>query len=403
MALGSQSGRQIGQGRFMYRKRKGRPGRWLAVILIICGLGGIFWMTRTGPSSLQADGEEPTILTLDGGTTTKASGEQRSTQASGNIQPAPKADVAAFEQPIQIINEGSFAQNETTLERGNLQDELAPEIVSDIETISPAMDSMSSPNATSGNPRISEYTSLASTDPIAARSGLTSLIASGSLGARDLSSARAELNELGRILFFDPSSLPNDPFVARYTVSSGDSLSRIAQRGQISADWRIIQRLNNLKNPNAIRIGQSLKVPAGTYHAIVHKSDYTMDLYLENETGKVIIASYPVGLGAYDGTPTGRFVVRTNSRLVNPQWTNPRTGEFFYADDPENPIGERWIGLKGIDPENEELLGYGIHGTIDPESIGDMRSMGCIRLRDEDVQIVYEALTEQGSQITILP
>ena len=150
-------------------------------------------------------------------------------------------------------------------------------------------------------------------------------------------------------------------------------------------------------------MGQSLKIPAGTFHAVVHKSDFMMDLYIENDSGKVIVASYPVGLGAYDGSPTGRFVVRTNSRLVNPQWTNPRTGEFFYADDPENPIGERWVGLQGIDPDNKDLLGYGIHGTIDPDSIGDMQSMGCIRLRDEDVKVVYEALTEKGSQITILP
>ena len=251
-----------------------------------------------------------------------------------------------------------------------------------------------------GNLLIGEYATLAMTDPISARAGLTSLIASGSLGPQDLTRARAELNDLGKVLFFDPSSLPNDPFVTRYTVSDGDSLSRIVKRGEMAADWRIIQRLNNLKNPNAIRVGQSLKIPSGTFHAVVHKSDYTMDL---NQSGKVIIASYPVGLGAYDGTPTGRFVVRTNSRLVNPQWTNPRTGEFFYADDPENPIGERWIGLRGIDPQNQDLLGYGIHGTIDPDSIGDMQSMGCIRLRDEDVKVVYEALTEQGSQITILP
>ena len=402
MALGSQSGRQIGQGRFMYRKRKGRPGRWLAVILIICGLGGIFWMTRTGPSSLQADGDEPTMLTLDGGTTNEAINEQQNTPLFVNIDENDEFIPKRVTEPIQL-NDDSFQQPSEEAARLNIKEDVSIKTPSELTPLSPRVESSSPPNTRDGTLLIGEYTSLALTDPIAARAGLTSLIASGSLGSNDLKSARAELNDLGRVLFFDPSSLPNDPFVTRYTVSEGDSLSRIAKRGQISADWRIIQRLNNLKNPNAIRVGQSLKVPSGTFHAIVHKSDYTMDLYLENETGKVIIASYPVGLGAYDGTPTGRFVVRTNSRLVNPQWTNPRTGEFFYADDPQNPIGERWIGLKGIDPENEELLGYGIHGTIDQDSIGDMRSMGCIRLRDEDVQVIYEALTEQGSQITILP
>ncbi len=401
MALGSQSGRQIGQGRFMYRRRKGRPGRWIAVLLIICGLGGIYWMTLSGPSSLQADGDQPATLTLDGGSSTAPRADTESTPSFTKEQ----AHTAKIDEVT--TNTTSAADIRSTADFEQVAEIVAPEprteILAEIEPVAPVRVADTTSASQNGSLMISEYASLAMTDPIAARAGLTSLIASGTLGSQDLKGARAELNDLGRVLFFDPSSLPNDPFVDRYTVSEGDSLSRIAKRGQITADWRIIQRLNNLRNPNAIRVGQSLKVPSGTFHAVVHKSDYTMDLYIENDSGKVIVASYPVGLGAYDGTPTGRFVVRTNSRLVNPQWTNPRTGEFFYADDPENPIGERWIGLRGIDPENQNLLGYGIHGTIDPDSIGDMRSMGCIRLRDEDVKVIYEALTEQGSQITILP
>ena len=404
MALGSQSGRQIGQGRFMYRRRKGRPGRWIAVLLIICGLGGIYWMTQTGPSSLQADGDPTNMITLDGGSNSnmETASDQVPSFANGQENTAIIGDVIMNETATPT--EPTLTESATrTEESADAENQPAELVRTEIEPVTPT--SNPEPMKTTQNraQMIGEYATLAMTDPIAARAGLTSLIASGSLGSKDLKSARAELNDLGRVLFFDPSSLPNDPFVARYTVSEGDSLSRIAKRGQISADWRIIQRLNNLRNPNAIRVGQSLKIPAGTFHAVVHKSDFMMDLYIENDSGKVIVASYPVGLGAYDGTPTGRFVVRTNSRLVNPQWTNPRTGEFFYADDPENPIGERWVGLQGIDPDNKDLLGYGIHGTIDPDSIGDMQSMGCIRLRDEDVKVVYEALTEKGSQITILP
>ena len=385
----------------MYRRRKGRPGRWIAVLLIICGLGGIYWMTKSGPSSLQADGDQPTMLTLDGGSTSQGTSEPKNDYFVDNTRESDPIilDLDANSSPVEEAeSDGNPGRELETTQRTS-----PAEIAAEIEPLVPTEQLVETSPSQDGSLVISEYASLAMTDPIAARAGLTSLIASGTLGSQDLKSARAELNDLGRVLFFDPSSLPNDPFVARYTVSEGDSLSRIAKRGQITADWRIIQRLNNLKNPNAIRVGQSLKIPAGTFHAVVHKSDFTMDLYIENDSGKVIVASYPVGLGAYDGTPTGRFVVRTNSRLVNPQWTNPRTGEFFYADDPQNPIGERWVGLRGIDPDNKDLLGYGIHGTIDPKSIGDMQSMGCIRLRDEDVKVVYEALTEQGSLITILP
>ncbi len=99
----------------------------------------------------------------------------------------------------------------------------------------------------------------------------------------------------------------------------------------------------------------------------------------------------------------GRFRVRAASKLVNPAWANPRTGERFSRHDPDNPIGERWIGLEGIDDANRDLAGYGIHGTIEPESVGRQSSMGCVRMLPEDVEVVYEVLMERISTVEIRP
>jgi lipoprotein-anchoring transpeptidase ErfK/SrfK len=52
------------------------------------------------------------------------------------------------------------------------------------------------------------------------------------------------------------------------------------------------------------------------------------------------------------------------------------------APGPQNPIGTRWIGL------NQK--GYGIHGTDEPSSIGYAKSHGCIRLRNADVERLFE-------------
>jgi lipoprotein-anchoring transpeptidase ErfK/SrfK len=114
------------------------------------------------------------------------------------------------------------------------------------------------------------------------------------------------------------------------------------------------------------------------------------------------IRSFAVGVGENDSTPVGRFVVRPASKLINPVWRNPRTSEFFAADDPENPIGERWVGLEGTG-EIAHVEGYGIHGTIEPESIGQDASMGCVRLGDDDVAVVYECLEESVSEVHIRP
>jgi lipoprotein-anchoring transpeptidase ErfK/SrfK len=117
----------------------------------------------------------------------------------------------------------------------------------------------------------------------------------------------------------------------------------------------------------------------------------------------VYVRSFDVGLGEYGSTPTGLFRVRPASKAVNPAWANPRTGEQFDAEDPANPIGERWIGLEAVDEAIKDVVGYGIHGTVDPDSIGRERSMGCIRLRDDDIELLYEMLVEETSLVRIVP
>ena len=71
------------------------------------------------------------------------------------------------------------------------------------------------------------------------------------------------------------------------------------------------------------------------------------------------------------------------------------------ADDPKNPLGERWIGLTGIEGSAVGQERYGIHGTIEPESIGKNTSMGCIRMRNEDVEFLYRCLIEKHSTVTV--
>ncbi|MBM4116054.1 MAG: LysM peptidoglycan-binding domain-containing protein [Phycisphaerae bacterium] len=188
-----------------------------------------------------------------------------------------------------------------------------------------------------------------------------------------------------------------------YTIKSGDALSKIARKAGMAADWRMIMRLNGIKDPNRIRAGQILKIPTCTFHAVVSKAEYRIYLYAGEGADRVLVATYPVGLGEYNSTPTGAFMLKPGSRLVNPEWRNPRTGEFFKANDPKNPIGERWIGLQGVDAGNSKAMSYGIHGTIDPSSIGKQASMGCVRLKDADVEVIYEALTEPNSTIVIVP
>ncbi len=243
---------------------------------------------------------------------------------------------------------------------------------------------------------------LISSDPIKARLELTRLLDSGTLSPEAKRQAIDAATTANSALFFGANVNPADTTMTTYTVKSGDTLSGIAKKVGMAADWRMLMRLNGIKNANKISIGQTLKVPTSTFHAVVSKGEYRLYLYAGEGSDRVLVACYPVGLGEFNSTPSGAFMLKPGSKLVNPEWRNPRTGEFFKSNDPKNPIGERWIGLQGVDESNSKATSYGIHGTVDPASIGKQASMGCVRMSDSDVEVVYEALTEPNSTIVIV-
>lgn len=230
---------------------------------------------------------------------------------------------------------------------------------------------------------------------------------------------RRWMSELSDVLVFSATAAPGDPFSQVYTVVSGDSLPVINRKLGLTTEYMLIARLNKLADPSRIRIDQKLKVANGPFHAVVSKSAFRMDIYMGDppspstvgtsklasgaEPGWVYVRSFMVGLGAEDGTPIANFVVRNNSKLVNPSWVNPRTGDRFGADDPKNPIGERWVGLDGFDDASKAHTGFGVHGTVEPDSIGRSMSMGCIRLSTQDVDMVYELLAPKVSVVKVVP
>ena len=111
------------------------------------------------------------------------------------------------------------------------------------------------------------------------------------------------------------------------------------------------------------------------------------------------VTSVPVGLGKDDSTPTGTWVVE--QRIPNPKWWGARGQAPIESGDPKNPLGKFWIALAGVMGKAEGQQSYGIHGTIEPESIGKQASMGCIRMRNEDVTVVYSLLVNGKSTVVV--
>ncbi len=238
-------------------------------------------------------------------------------------------------------------------------------------------------------------------DLLGARKVLNDALVSNRFTGDNLVKARNKLAEINQTLVFSPRKFADDPFGGTYSVRSGDSLAKIAANHDIT--WELLGRLNGISDPRKLRAGVTLKVVQGPFHAVVSKSRFTMDLYFgaPGGAGSVYVTTLPVGLGADDSTPTGTWEVEKHKKIKNPTYFSPRGEGVIEADDPKNPLGEFWIGLTGIDGHAVGKSSYGIHGTIEPDSIGKMESMGCIRLRDGDIDLVYEMLVEGKSHVLV--
>jgi lipoprotein-anchoring transpeptidase ErfK/SrfK len=167
-----------------------------------------------------------------------------------------------------------------------------------------------------------------------------------------------------------------------YTVASGDSLGKLAQKFSTTID--LIKKSNNLTR-DMIRVGDRLRIYQG--HFAVSVSKTTNELRL-TDNGK-FFKRYRVGTGEYNKTPVGEFKVTT--RITNPPWWRA-DGKTVPYGDPENILGTHWLGLN--------VTGYGIHGTWDTNSIGKQATAGCIRLLNGDIAELYTVLAV-GSTVVI--
>jgi LysM repeat protein len=238
---------------------------------------------------------------------------------------------------------------------------------------------------------------------VQARAELSQLLAreDRGLSAEDAAAIRRRLTALSQDMIFSRRVPKNDPLVDVYVVKPGDFLMNVGR--QYAVPYELIEQINKVE-ARKIWAGQKMKVPRGPFHGVVDKSDYRLDLYLNDPEGRAIyVTSFPVGLGENDSTPVGRWRVRAGGKVKNPSWPDPSSGKVYAPDDPANPIGEYWMGLEGLDEVTSRRQGYGIHGTTEPQSIGQQMSLGCIRMRESDLIQVYNMLVEGKSTVLVRP
>ena len=190
---------------------------------------------------------------------------------------------------------------------------------------------------------------------------------------------QTEYESLNMKMLFSRIESPGSVF---YTVAAGDSLYKLAQKNKTTID--LIKKSNGLKK-DVIQAGTKLKIVTGLFSIRVNKAENILTLFLDDKPVK----HYQVATGLDNGTPTGEFKIM--NRIENPTWF--KAGSVVPSGSPENFLGTRWMGF--------DYPGYGIHGTIEPKSIGQHVTSGCVRMRNEEVEELY-IMIPIGTKVTIV-
>ncbi len=242
---------------------------------------------------------------------------------------------------------------------------------------------------------------------VEARTVLSKALFSAKLPAPEATKARKLSASLAENTLFSPAFDRNDPYLLRYTVKVGDRLSRVERQLELHVPTQIICKINRIADPNMIRAGQTLKMIKGPFHAVVTLNNFTMDIYLHRKgLPYVFIKRMSTGLGKEGVTPVGSWRVGLGKKMIKPPWNAPansdKKGTILYGQ-PGYPFGTKglWIGLEGTDQKTRLLQGYGLHSTDEPHSIGRQVSLGCIRLRDGDMELAFSLLYEKWSTVII--
>ncbi len=238
--------------------------------------------------------------------------------------------------------------------------------------------------------------------------------------------ARVLLEQLAQRTIFSREIIPGDPYTFSHIVVRGDNLQALERRYALHVPTQLIMDINKIQRAEDLRQGQQIKMLFGPFHATVTKSEFVMDLYLEREgLPRIFVKRMSVGLGRNGSTPVGAWhvtlsqpalppsegvpgQVAKSGKLVKARWDPPPNSGVLNPIEygaPDYPLGVKglWISLEGDDENTRLMRNYGIHSTNDPASIGKEGSLGCIRLNDVDIELVFSLLYEKWSTVRTRP
>lgn len=220
-------------------------------------------------------------------------------------------------------------------------------------------------------------------DDVEARRVLSELMKGLPVGV-DLPEARAELRKLNETLFFSALNKAGGEY---HEVQPGELFHSLGKQHKVPGE--LLSRINKT-DPSRLQLGQRIKLVEGPLDVRVDSVCLRLEVWQDD----TYIWDFPVGLGMDQSTPKGEYFVK--EKIKEPDYQP--LGKPMQKFKDGTPLGTRWIEF--TDAEGV-LKHYGIHGTNEPDSIGKNMSAGCIRMRNEDVEFLFDMLVRQYSKVTI--
>lgn len=200
--------------------------------------------------------------------------------------------------------------------------------------------------------------------------------------AVDSESWNQALDALGNLnvqLAFSQLETPESKY---YVIDSGDSLTSIGIK--LNTTQGLLMRANGITDPGKLHLGQRLKYTPKDFRIVIERS--TCRLFLMDNQGP--FKRYYTGLGMPGHETTlGSYTI--GSKQKDPTWF-PKNRPPVQPGAPDNELGTRWLPMV---PAGEGLPSdLGIHGTIEPASIGLYKSHGCPRMHNAEVEELYDLI-----------
>ena len=363
------------------RRRKSKGGRLIAAVVIVAAAAAAIWVfwprapARVPPGGGRAPdpNDIPSAPDANDGAGGNAGGRTRKVPASG-----PTTGPAGWPQPGRLDTSITLAEAAAAYKRG----------VQLLEA--------------------GKY--------IKARGELSKALRSGRLGRPQQADTRRALELLAEVTIFSPPAFKDDPLTFMHLFKPGQVLAGrrgVIRQMNLRVPHQVILKANRLRDARRIQAGRRYKLIRGPFHAVIYKSRFVMDVYLQD----TFVKRYRVCVGAAKTpTPEGYFRVawsevgggKTTGTIYYPPAGSRLAARSIAPDEPGYPLDKRGhnIKLHGIAERGTDIQardGYAIHGTNNPACIGKAVSLGCVRLSEKDIEEVYAMLYERWSTVTIRP